>query len=372
MALPKQVQDQIDEADRIAAEIEAERKKAENPQLQVVEDEGEPEAKATEETPEAEAAPGPVDESLDFEGETPQADEIVTTEEHDQPEPTELGVDPAVQAAEFEHKYKTLQGMYNSEKRANAELTGRVEALEGMLAQLQSLKGSEEPEPPKGDMGAAVESLLTPEEIADYGPDMIDVVKRAATEAVAGQLAELRRENETLKEVVGSVGQQQEVDVRNKLYSALTSAVPNWKQVNQSSDFLMWLSEEDVYAGVPRKMLLTTAFEQNDADRVIQFFKGFLKENAALQPAANTAETEVAETKRQPQVPLETLASPGLGASGGADNIQETGRMWKESEIAKFYEDARKGVYKGRSDEYKATESEIQAALTEGRILIGQ
>lgn len=370
MALPKQVQDQIDEADRIAAEIEAEQKAAENPQLQVVEDEGKAEAEAEEK---AEAVSEPADKSLDFEAETPEADEIVTTEEHEQPEPTELGVDPAVQAAEFEHKYKTLQGMYNSEKRANAELTGRVDALEGMLAQLQSLKGSqEEPEPPKGDMGAAVESLLTAEEIADYGPDMIDVVKRAATEAVAGQLAELRRENETLKEVVGSVGQQQEVDVRNKMYSALTDAVPNWKQVNQSSDFLMWLSEEDVYAGVPRKMLLTTAFEQNDSERVIQFFKGFLKENAALQPAANTEETEVANPKRQPQVTLETLASPGLGASGGADNIQETGRMWKESEIAKFYEDARKGIYKGRSDEYKATEVEIQKALTEGRILIGQ
>lgn len=365
MALPKQVQDQIDEADRIAAEIEKEQQ-AENPELSVVENEPE----AVGEEPDTE----PVDKSLDFEAETPKADEIVTTEEHEQPEPTELGADPAVQAAEFEHKYKTLQGMYNSEKRANAELAGRVDALEGMLANLQAAKASQEvTESPAGDMGAAVESLLTAEEIADYGPDMIDVVKRAATEAVAGQLAELRKENETLKEVVGNVGQQQEVDVRGRLYSALTRAVPNWKQVNQSPDFLAWLGEEDVYAGVPRKMMLTRAFEQNDTERVIRFFDGFLKENAALQPAANTEETvEEAEPVRQPAVTLESLASPGLGASGGADNIQETGRMWKESEIAKFYEDARKGVYKGRPDEYKATEVEIQAALTEGRISIGQ
>jgi len=365
MALPKQVQDQIEEADRIAAEIEAERKQAENPQLEVVENKAEGETEEVQE---------PVDKSLDFEAETPKADEIVTTEEHEQPEPTELGVDPAVQAAEFEHKYKTLQGMYNSEKRANAELTGRVEALEGMLANLQGMKGSQtgEVESPSGDMDAAVENLLTSEEIADYGPDMIDVIKRAATEAVAGQLAELRRENETLKEVVGSVGQQQEADVRGKLYTALAGAVPNWKQVNTSPDFLNWLGEEDVYAGVPRKLLLTRAFEQNDTERVILFFKGFLKENAALQPAANTEETEVAEPARQPAVTLETLASPGLGASGGADNIQETGRQWKESEIGKFYEDARKGMYKGRQDEYKATEAEIQAALTQGRILIGQ
>ena len=256
-------------------------------------------------------------------------------------------------------------------------MVGRVPALEDMLANLQNIKGSQVEiiESPTGDMGAAVESLLTPEEIADYGPDMIDVVKRAAQEAVAGQLAQLRIENDNLKEVVGNVGQQQELDVRGKLYGALTSAVPNWKQVNQHPDFLNWLAEEDVYAGVARKGMLTRAFELNDTSRVIEFFNGFLKENAALQPAANPQVHDVApdiEPAGQPRVTLESLASPGLGASGGADNIQETGRMWKESEVGAFYADARKGLYKGRSEVYKATEVEIQAALTAGRILVGQ
>lgn len=357
-ALPKQIQKQIDEADRIAAEIELEQNGGVAPELTVVND-----------------SDTPVDHSLSMEAEPVLVAELDPSTLVDE---TVAPLAPAPEPDTFEHKYKTLQGMYNSEKRSNIDLLGRVDALENMLANLQNLKGSsveivETPAP--ADMGAAVESLLTPEEIADYGPDMIDVVKRAATEAVSGQLAELRAENLQLKEVVGNTAQSIELDARGKLYSTLTTSVPNWKQVNTHPDFNEWLAQPDVYSGVPRKQMLTRAFELNDAARVAHFFKGFLTENAALQPAANTEEPLVdpdIQPAAQPKVTLESLASPGLGASGGADNISETGQMWKESEIGKFYEDARKGLFKGRKEEYARIEQEIQAALSAGQILVGQ
>ena len=356
-ALPKQVQDQIDEADRIAAEIEA-AQVGDNPELTVVENEPPTDV--------------PLDAGLSLEAEQPQAGEIDTTNLNTpEPEPlAELAPDE-----NFEHKYKTLQGMYNSEKRLNDSLQGRVDSLENILAGLQAAREVPAPEPSAASAEVIADSLLTEQEITDYGPDMIDVVKRAAREAVSGELATLREENAQLKAVVGNVGNQQELDVRGRLYANLTTAVPNWKQVNKHPDFLDWLSQVDVYAGVPRNQMLSRAFETNDTERVIQFFKGFLSENAALQPAANAEAPDVTpdiEPAGQPRVTLESLASPGLGHGGGADNISETGRMWKESEIGAFYEDARKGKFKGRQDDYKATENEIQAALTEGRILVGQ
>lgn len=367
MGLPKQVQDQIEEADKIARDIEA-AKNGENPELTVVENEAE-------NAPDEGEAAAPVEKGLNFEADQPISDEIDTTiiETPEPDAPAELE-----QEEDYEHKYKTLQGMFNSEKRANAELVDRVQSLEGMLANLQNIKGSqveivETPAP----AAPTVESLLTPEEIQEYGPDMIDVVKRAAQEAVSGEMEKLRKENEQLKSVVGSTAQKQEMTARERMYEVLTDEVSNWRQVNSMPDFLNWLGQIDVYSGVPRKQMLGRAFEANDAGRVVQFFKGFLTENAALQPAANTDTTDVADASApaeqvRPKVALESLASPGLGSSGGADNISETGRMWKESEIGKFYEDARKGAFKGRTDEYKATEKEIQAALTEGRILVGQ
>ena len=90
------------------------------------------------------------------------------------------------------------------------------------------------------------------------------------------------------------------------------------------------------------------------------------------QQRSDTPHPVVVPTPPEPKVDLASLASPGSGSGGGADNINETGRVWRESEIGSFYEDARKGLFKGRKEEYDATEREIQNAMTQGRILVGQ
>lgn len=350
-ALPKQVQDQIDEADRIAAEIEASQ---EAPELQVVGDET---------TPVDESVEVP-DKNLSFEAEQPKADEVLVADAAAPAEPTEIG-----EPDNWEHKYKTLQGMYNREKQNVSDLSGRVGQLEGLLAGLQQAREAAAPEPTAEVLAP---SGLTEEEIKDYGPELIDVMKRTAVEAVQGELTALRNENADLKAAVGSVGQSQAQTSKEKLYAGLGEAVPNWRQVNTHPDFLEWLNQPDVYSGVARSQMLKNAFGANDTGRVVQFFKGFLSENAALQPAANPNPNPVVENNPEPKVDLASLASPGSGSGGGADNINETGRVWRESEIGTFYEDARKGKFKGRKDDYDATEREIQNAMTQGRILVGQ
>jgi len=357
--LPKQVQKQIDEADRIASEMEAAQSGG-TPELQVVGDE--PPAP----TDNTDPTLTPQDKNLSFEAPQPEADALDT--------PIVAPAEPVVatelgEPDNWEHKYKTLQGMFNSEKQNVLNLTTQVESMRNTLAGLSAAREAQVVDEP---VAAAAKSALTEDEIKDYGPDLIDVMKRAAVEAVQGELSELRRENADLKAVVGSVGHTQEVTAKDKLYAGLVAAVPNWRQVNNHPDFLAWLNEKDVYAGVARGQMLTRAFGANDTDRVIQFFKGFLSENAALQPAA-VADTSTVEVPRPtPKVDLASLASPGQGSGGGADNINETGHLWKESEIGAFYEDCRKGVFKGRDAEKQATEQEIQNALTQGRILVGQ
>jgi len=349
-ALPKQLQKQVDEADEIARQIEADQA---TPELQVVGDETAPVDESTQ-------VP---DKNLSFDAEQPEAAEVLVAEEAASVEPTEIG-----EADNWEHKYKTLQGMYNREKNNVAELTGRVDAMQNMLAGLQAARDQNAPETPAE---VAATSTLTEDEITDYGPELIDVMKRAAVEAVQGELTALRNENADLKATVGRVGQTQAKTDKEKLYAGLGEAVSNWRQVNTHPDFLEWLAQPDVYAGVPRSQMLKNAFGANDTGRVIQFFKGFLSENAALQPAANPNPNPVVENTPEPKVDLASLASPGSGSGGGADNINETGRVWKESEIGTFYEEARKGKFKGRKEEYDATEREIQNAMTQGRILVG-
>ena len=195
-------------------------------------------------------------------------------------------------------------------------------------------------------------------------------MKRAAQEAVAAEIDALRQENEKLKSVIGGVGQKVEQSGRERVTAYLDTHVEKWKELNTDPEFIQWLNQQDVYAGELRKSLLDRAFYANDAERVARFFKGYLDEVAAVSKAAQP------ETPPQPsargKVPLESLASPGVGHSGTADTSPDQGQVWKESEIAAFYRDAQLGKFRKNPKEYEKIERSIQAAMHRNQILVGQ
>jgi len=356
MALPKQVQAQIDEANKIAEQMNS---PAEGEDASVEETpEGAPEAAADSE---------PSDSGLRFESEGSESAETVASEEEPEAEAASVESDAQEEGDKtWEHKYKTLQGMFNGEKRRSTELAGRIEGLESMLAKLQEARERAAPE----ETVQQDKNLLSAEEIDEYGSDLIGVMKRAAREAVKTEVDELRTENQQLKQVIGGVGQRQELSEREMFFSRLTGLAPGWEKLNTDPSFLGWLAERDVYAGTDRKSMLTSAFEAGDVDRAAQFFIGYLKETAAVQPATTEPTPKPAGKGK---VDLASLAAPGIGGSGSADNTDKgSGREWKESEIGSFYRDAKNRLFEGREDEYRRIEREIQTAVTEGKILLGQ
>ncbi|GAG17309.1 unnamed protein product, partial [marine sediment metagenome] len=262
-----------------------------------------------------------------------------------EPQPVD-GEDAPAAEGEFEHRYKTLQGMYNAEKRRSTALEGRVEGMENMLAQLQTARDVSPQE--DNDEPTQPESLISESEIEDYGSDLIDVMKRAAREAVQSEFDELRAENNQLKSLVGGVGQKMEYDDRTRMYAHLDTidGMANWRDTNRDPAFLEWLEHTDIYSGEPRNTLLQKAFTENDASRVSRFFQGYLEEVAAVNQAAPNAPP--AKPNGQGQVGLETLVAPGAGHSGSADIAKDQGRIWKESDIGAFYNAAREGRFKGR------------------------
>jgi hypothetical protein len=371
MELPAQVREQVAEANRIAAAMAAEQGLDEdgNPidasAVTASDEAGDESGTETGEVAESISDGTPNDTRFAESPDITDVTEETVTEEPSAEEITDTGED-------YAHKYKTLQGMYNSEKRRAAELVGRIEGLESMLARLQEVRDTQAaaPEP----VTETDKPLVTEEEIEEYGSDLISVMKRAAREAVQDEFEALKAENQSLKAVIGGVGQKQEMSEREKFYSTLKSEVPSWEKLNDEPGFLQWLDDEDVYAGEPRKALLHRAYEQNDANRVARFFTGYMNENAAVQDATIQAQPQSTEKAAgKGKVSLESLAAPGIGNSGSADNTgQSSGQQWKESDIGAFYEASRQGAYKGREDEYRRTEQQIQAAMNEGRILLGQ
>ena len=242
--------------------------------------------------------------------------------------------------------------------------------MQGQIRQLESLlaKAQEAPPPPKEEPKPTPEQIkkyLTEQEVDDYGTEMIDVVKRAAQEALLPQIQKLERENTELKHQLGGVSQSVVQTARERMFSQLDAALPNWREVNRDPAFMEWLQQPDVYSGVQRHQMMMQHFERNDADRVRAFFDGYLRENAVVAPTAPAAPSSPA----QPKVDPNTLVAPGRPSEGSTPRAQPEKRQWTQAQIRQFYTDARNGRFRGKESEKLKIERDIIAATTEGRIV---
>ena len=123
-------------------------------------------------------------------------------------------------------------------------------------------------------------SYLTQEDERNFGPELLDVAIRAARHAVSPELAQLREENRDLQDQLNSA-------TKLSLDRELDAAVPGWREINTDPRFHAWLLLPETYSGVIRDRLLKDAAAAGDAQRLINFFRGFLREQGgAGQPAA--------------------------------------------------------------------------------------
>lgn len=284
-----------------------------------------------------------------------------TTEEQPVGESVEEGEPTVVDEDDYKHKYNVLQGKYNKEvprlHTQVSELTNELNSMRNLIASLEQVNTPVDQPVSK--------KLLKDEEVDEYGSELIDVIKRAAREEFSPLIEKLETENQQLRTMLGGMSSSVTENARDSLYRMLNTEIPNWQEINQDTGFLQWLEGIDAYSGKPRSGLLTQAFENNDAARVIAFFTGYLNENALVE---DTSTTEPAPTSEPPKVDLMSMAAPGKPRSGAAPSAQEDKRVYTQSDIARFYRDVQQGVYKNRRDEQEAIERDILAAGPEGRI----
>lgn len=150
-------------------------------------------------------------------------------------------------------------------------------------------------------------------------------------------------------------------------YTALTEQIPNWQHINSDQKFITWLQDLDIYSGQTRNTMLQQAFENNDAARVLAFFKGYLNEATATAAPSTPATAPAAPAKT---MPVDSLVAPGSPRSTGgtAPASQGNTQIWTQAQISAFYRDVQKGAYKGRESEKAKIERDIIAAVSERRI----
>jgi hypothetical protein len=178
--------------------------------------------------------------------------------------------------------------------------------------------------------------MLTRKDVDDFGYELLDVAQRAAQHAVGPELAQLHEANADLRG-------QLEQETKQRLDAMLDREIPQWRLINSDPAWLNWLAQVDEFNGCSRQSLLNDAVARGNAFRVIQIFKGFLREQGgAGQPAAAGS------------APRRAARAP----SGQ--------RVYDRSEITRMWARRRKGQI---SDEVWARwEAELVAAGREGRI----
>ena len=309
-------------------------------------------------TDEAEATEA---EDTQAEVETEQADR--TPEAGSQPQPVEHGSEGAKDEEDFVQKYKTLQGMYNAEvprlHSQNRDLANRVQQLEQLLATMNAQQNQPLTQ-------AQIEKLVTEQDIEEYG-DSIEMMRKVSKEELSSAAQRINQLENYIRQMqsqlvpqVQALSQSQAASTEQQFWSALTSMVPNWREINDDQAFQSWLLDVDPLTGISRQTYLEDAQRNLDSRRVSSFFTAWLE----MTGQARNAQPNSASSQLEKQV------APGRAKSTGSP-VNNSAKVYTPGDIKKFFDDVRKGKYVGREAERDKLERDIFSAQQEGRIQSG-
>jgi len=257
------------------------------------------------------------------------------------------------ETANWQQRYESLKGKYDTElPQVQAELRNTQEMLNVLSSQkldLDNLEGDE----------------LTPEEIEDYGEELVNMVKRAARGEMGPMLKQLQDQNNALQERLAATMQAGVANSREQLLTTLNQKIPDWKIQNEDQGFIDWLSQSDVYSGLTKQQMLLQAFEANDTNRVIAIFVGYKQEQTG-QPPAPPVTSEAQPTPVQKGNGLETLVAPGRPAGTVVKGAQKSGKIWTKGEINDLTRQKIAGKF--TPEQAAALDLEWHTAGMEGRI----
>lgn len=272
---------------------------------------------------------------LNAPSETPAAPPSASPE----PAPAPAAADPAPQTADhpnsdsWQHRFNVMAGRAKKADQENNALRQQVQQLAAQVQQLTQLPPDEPPQ------------YIRPEEVTEFGADLMDVIGRKAREVIEPDLNQARQTAQAAMQQAAFTQQESNFQL------ALTRAVPNWEAINNDPRFIDWLNGVDPFTGQQRKVTLQAAYNQFDAGTVISGFRAFLQESQQQQGQANIP-------------PLSSQIQPARTA-GEVPPAQ--GRLWTQADINKVMADVRANRYRGKQAELDAIMRDIDMAHLEGR-----
>jgi hypothetical protein len=290
----------------------------------------------------------PAEPSEDPKPADPPADPKPADPEPKPADPKPAPVDPEVPEEKWEQKYKTLKGMYDAEvPRLHAD-------VRELKSQVESLRKAAETKPVEVKP-TTPEKLVTDADVEAFGSDLIEVQRKVAREVAAefrSELDAMKAENQKLRDQLTATGTQvSEATFEQRLHRL----VPDFQDVNVNPQWIEWLNEVDPLLRAPRKSVAQDAFNRGDAEAVAHYIGMFKQSITPVKPTKDVTE----ELERQVQ--------PNRTASSNAP-VSQKGKTYTTADIDKMFKQVAELGNRGKVEEAKKLEAEIDAAYMEGRV----
>lgn len=269
---------------------------------------------------------------------------------------------------DWEQRLRSTHGRLEQALTNNQNMARRISELEDQISSLR-VQSPQAPAPAP----SARKRLVTDEEIGDFGEEFFTVVGKRARDELLPEIDPLVERIKRLEAGQQAVGQVVQRSQTRGVYDLLSENVPNWRDINHSAEFANWLDQPDFYSGRTKRELLTDAFSRHDERRVLNFFQGFLTEAVGTPPNASSPGSAAppltppnGRGNGSGRPSLEDFAAPGRARSA-PQQLPPDKPVYNDAWIAKFSEEKRRGLWRGREAEVEAIERDIFQAQHEGR-----
>lgn len=247
----------------------------------------------------------------------------------------------------LKQQLSTLQGKYNAEvPRLSDELRDmrrEIQQLrEGHQHQATQQTGNDAPQPSAA--GIAGLDMGSVEEL--FGPEMVEALKAIKASAIQ----EVRTELEPRFKQVDDIRRNSEQEAVDSMIAAIAEKHSDWERIEGLPSWNKFLNEINPETGEPRGLAVSRASRRNDPGPIIRQLSIFKRKLNASSQA------------------LEAQTVPGNSGRTEPAQAQDT-KIYSSEEINKFMKSAAQQASRGPlTDEQKRLEAQYTKAMLEGRV----
>lgn len=180
---------------------------------------------------------------------------------------------------------------------------------------------------------------LTKEE-REYGPDVISMAEKIARQIVERE--------------IGPVNQTFQQQRQDRIISELNALVPDWAEVNTSTEFAAFCDSVEPYSGLTNQQIMNTAQASGDAVRIASVFERFKGNSTTVAGGQNTSGGPTA---------IEKQVMPGPAPTPPSADGRKTYTL---ADYSRIMDNITKGLYP--PDKAETIRRELLQAATEGRV----